>query len=817
MRKINCDHLTWLKPELERIGPEALEHGAGTHRQFGRLAFYLNHVPIRHTIERQIAESLRFAALNPTKVAEDRIEVVIVMTLAGGTGSGMFIDVAYLVQDILDRPTYRACRSKSVTLIAFLPGLFDAHRALSQRFRQNAFAALLELEYYGTPRTGDDLLLGDVRHGARQERHWTGFMADWGDGNRRFIRGPGWDTCFLIDNRNDLDPNAPLSDRDVFQMAADYLFLDFENHELAVAKRSSRSNIVQFKDKVKETWVRRPDSREAAGGIFEGNSVYATQNGCRFSSFGLAEIYFDLEKLYQVAAYRLAAILVRSRWLGNADQHPESRYTTWINEHLFQPRDILDEEIPPSFHPERLTRQLLTTASGCWLDDITRDIESLSKIEPKEGLDRMRRLLGAHVELLHKAAPGDIAAARQTIQDNLVRLSGDAKTLGSLRTRLRELAARHCALHGVSSTLRLLDDIVRALYEIRERSLALPAGPTDHDLLARLVEAQMVPWPVHDTAVATEFSRARDLIEKALRRRYDQAAGMAIDRMLLDVCRYLRAPAQPPYPEVTVHGTLHAYYRRAQSFLRMLAERLEKRFKLTYGYDHFKVARRHSLGPNWDEATFDKRIDEALVLHPEINKSDDANDKFSFDWSRFEALVLQNLRNLHGAGMEVVKDVDDLIRNCFENERDNTEGIIQVADWLADACKVVLHGGKDASGLPAGGFQLRDEADGNAVDLLVRQADWMEILDRMVKVSMPYLQTTDPTRISNDFSPAYSNLYSQKQGETNTRVSERNAARVFEKVREIVASRAQYSASLARAISLAHWRPRTQGSSSSAR
>ncbi len=160
---------------------------------------------------------------------------------------------------------------------------------------------------------------------------------------------------------------------------------------------------------------------------------------------------------------------------------------------------------------------------------------------------------------------------------------------------------------------------------------------------------------------------------------------------------------------------------------------------------------------------------------------------------------MKQLQDSPRAGMAEVKNVDDLIRHCFENKQDNSEGIIQVADWLADACKAVLHGEKDASGMDAGGFQLRDEEDGNAVDLLLRQppSDWSETLERMVKASMPYLQTTDPARISNDFSPAYGNLYSQKTGEANPSVSAKNAVRVFERVRDIVASRASYVPNLA--------------------
>ncbi len=348
-----------------------MEHGAGTHRQFGRLAFYLNHAAIRHTIERQIAESLRYAADNPTKVEENRIEVVIVMSLAGGTGSGMFIDVAYLVQDILNQPNYRICKARASPWSPSFPASSRNRRTCRRDSEQNAFAALMELEYYGTPRTGDELLLGDLSQRRRQERHWTGFMANWGDGNKRFIRGPGWDTCFLIDNRNDLDPHSPLSDRDVFQMAADYLFLDFENHEFAIAKRSTRSDLVQYKDKVKETWVRRPDNPQAAGPHLRGQlrlrhpdrlPIQLVRDGRDLLRSGKALPGRGVPARrtsgpFPMARRRRPAPGEPVHGLGHGTPAPAERH-----------RRI--EEIPPSFHAESLTRQLADHSAGCWLDDI---------------------------------------------------------------------------------------------------------------------------------------------------------------------------------------------------------------------------------------------------------------------------------------------------------------------------------------------------------------------------------------------------------------------------------------------------------------
>ena len=207
--EVDADHLYWLKPGLQAVGHKALEHGAGTHRQFGRLAFFLNAEAIRRTIKNQLEGLLRHAAANPTEVDDQRLEVVIVTSLAGGTGSGMFIDTAYMVRAMLNRPDYGGLLGKSISLIAYLPEMFQDDPATLNKKRQNAYAAMLELEYYGTPRTGDEVFVGQVKgHEAPDDS--ARFSARWDGVTETRIDGTGWDTCFLVDNINAMNPTSPL-------------------------------------------------------------------------------------------------------------------------------------------------------------------------------------------------------------------------------------------------------------------------------------------------------------------------------------------------------------------------------------------------------------------------------------------------------------------------------------------------------------------------------------------------------------------------------------------------------------------------------
>ena len=94
--KVDSDHLDWLKLDLRTIGHKSLEHGAGTHRQFGRLAFFLNYRAIRRTTEEQIKQVLKHASSHSTegRVGSDRGRPDRHLRSRGAPAARMFIDPA---------------------------------------------------------------------------------------------------------------------------------------------------------------------------------------------------------------------------------------------------------------------------------------------------------------------------------------------------------------------------------------------------------------------------------------------------------------------------------------------------------------------------------------------------------------------------------------------------------------------------------------------------------------------------------------------------------------------------------------------------
>ena len=77
----------------------------------------------------------------------------------------MFLDVGYLVEDILRADTtLRTVERNYTTLIAVLPSVFESVGGKNYtKFQQNGYAALLEMEYYGTSRRGDEMFLGKLK------------------------------------------------------------------------------------------------------------------------------------------------------------------------------------------------------------------------------------------------------------------------------------------------------------------------------------------------------------------------------------------------------------------------------------------------------------------------------------------------------------------------------------------------------------------------------------------------------------------------------------------------------------------------------
>ena len=332
----------WLDPDFNRHGAVAIAEGAGQNRPFGRLAFFHHYQGtaqnpgIRDTIESRIREILAKAALpnlvarwreEGTEVDASNLEVVLVYSLAGGTGAGMFLDMGMLVRDIISELGIAGLQPH-LTHIAVLPEAFVNRsfddleggppiqvRTMKEKIQENAFAALREMEYFAM-RRGKDFDLAappPVPEHATNPSQKPLYVAEWTEGHKVEIKDAPWNTCYLVGASNDTMGGAFVPSREIFQMISEYIFLDFDPSEFGAHKRALRSNqqditLETFLDEVKET---------------DGRVLYRRPLSRRFRLFGLSQIYFDRARMRRAAGYRLAERLISEYWLRDPGLSPK--------------------------------------------------------------------------------------------------------------------------------------------------------------------------------------------------------------------------------------------------------------------------------------------------------------------------------------------------------------------------------------------------------------------------------------------------------------------------------------------------------------
>lgn len=139
-------------PPLEKWDLSDVLNGAGQRRASGRLSLFRNAVSVYNVLNTQINQ---VKAIDLSGVMEDwpdfrvpeeqqtAVEVYVVGSLAGGTGSGMFLDIGYMIRDILKEEG-----ADRVIGAFLLPGIFMKNLAAVDFVAGNGYASIKELDYW---------------------------------------------------------------------------------------------------------------------------------------------------------------------------------------------------------------------------------------------------------------------------------------------------------------------------------------------------------------------------------------------------------------------------------------------------------------------------------------------------------------------------------------------------------------------------------------------------------------------------------------------------------------------------------------------
>lgn len=330
----------WFPPTLRIENDFAL--GAGAVRAYGRVALAENaqqfELALRACVKQvNDDDRRRYVAKQWGAAVDGGIDVYLVCSLLGGTGSGTFLDAAYLARHVV-KPFH-----DNSQVLGFL--LIGGGSSVESVNLANCYGALKELSYYST---------AALRY---KETQQSGFDVQYPRLDRR-VESKGdapFTFCYLATNVN--EQHTQFSKEALFELTAQNIFLEF-TPGVAASKRTVRSNI-------------------AAHGYGELDGLLGQAQS--FLSFGISTIEFPALRVQDCLAYRLAGEALSYFSFSNAPV--DSLLTAQVKQ------DLHDWGL--EFEP--LVKSLLSDNAGLTLLQQTADLKGKQQAELQKYLPRHQR------------------------------------------------------------------------------------------------------------------------------------------------------------------------------------------------------------------------------------------------------------------------------------------------------------------------------------------------------------------------------------------------------------------------------------------
>ncbi|RCJ14900.1 hypothetical protein A6S26_09580 [Nostoc sp. ATCC 43529] len=412
------DHIgRWFPPQLLR-NIKAVEEGAKGIRPVGRLAFFHNYQKIKTAIDSAEKRTRGHDSLllKAGLKVEPGLSIFVVGSLCGGTGSGMFLDIAYSL-----RHFYGDQSAKIFSYLIISPELYGNAPSMSA----NTYAALKELNYYSTP--------------------GTKFEAFYDIANLTFIQEqrPPFDYTYLVSNQTGGEYSILVQGK-LCNVIAHKIALDFSS-ELAPAIKGSRDNFLQHMIQ----WDKHP-----------------RPNTQRYLTFGLAAIYFPRDTIVQIALNRISLELVKF-WLNGKGQSPDP--VKLIEQFLIQYHWHNDLESKDNFTSKlaesvQENNKSFRNTISAWRNKLERQISECQKRENRN--DIRGQLPREFREQFRKVQPGETESSRGIWLTRLLQISPNiTKELKTdIDDYLSQLVTPTDANFSIKSTRDWLDALQHELH-----------------------------------------------------------------------------------------------------------------------------------------------------------------------------------------------------------------------------------------------------------------------------------------------------------------------------------------------------------------
>jgi len=262
-----------------------LSDGTGGMRQLGRLALLVNLINVRRRLEEKVSSSL--AAFKIHSRSSDNpsapFRVFVISSTCGGTGSGMVIDILFLLYKLL---AVEHSKQVEITLFLIMPsGFIDRLYTSFKQFRllhANSYALFKELNALTTRESSN--MAGDF---------WKYSLEDipQKEGPRYALWRP-FSRCFIVDNRAPESRIIPI----------DRLF--------AIMSRIIFTTLTTRRESPEKTVTGR-------------HSTLSEHRGPSFGTFGFLRLYHRRAAILEYCSRKLAADMAQN-WLTARYEEPYS-------------------------------------------------------------------------------------------------------------------------------------------------------------------------------------------------------------------------------------------------------------------------------------------------------------------------------------------------------------------------------------------------------------------------------------------------------------------------------------------------------------